>query len=100
MGDDSPILPNNLRFVGGDLGAPATASVVASGKSADINIALVPKGAGVVIVPAVPISSGAIWSSLTTYSAGQVVFDRGGIWQAMFANTNSEPVSGNPDWTL
>jgi hypothetical protein len=40
------------------------------------------------------------WDGTTAYSAGAVVFDRGGIWQAVDTNTNSRPISGNAHWTL
>ncbi len=40
------------------------------------------------------------WDSGTLYTTGQVVFDRGGTWQAVDSSTNSEPISGNTHWTL
>ncbi len=41
-----------------------------------------------------------IWDSGTTYHANDLVLDRGGTWKATGTNTNSQPVSGNSDWTL
>jgi hypothetical protein len=40
------------------------------------------------------------WDSGTAYTAGQIVLDRGGIWKAVDASTNSQPISGNAHWTL
>ena len=45
-------------------------------------------------------NSASVWSSSVTYASGDLVFDRGGIWQATGGNTNSQPVSGNTHWTL
>jgi hypothetical protein len=39
------------------------------------------------------------WDSGTTYATNDVVLDRGCFWKATGASTNSEPVSGNTDWT-
>lgn len=41
-----------------------------------------------------------VWSPGTTYQPGMVVVDRGGLWDCMRENKNSEPVSGNTNWTL
>lgn len=40
------------------------------------------------------------WNSGTAYTVNNVVFDRGGIWQAVDSSTNSRPVSGNTHWTF
>ena len=47
-----------------------------------------------------PGAGGAVWDSGTTYAEGDLVLDRGGIWQATGSSTNSQPISGNTDWTL
>src|ERR1043166_3054961 len=47
-----------------------------------------------------------VWNATRTYrkdpltAAAAIVFWHGGIWQAVQNNLNSEPVSGNPDWSL
>src|ERR1700740_3525785 len=42
----------------------------------------------------------AVWDAGTPYLLNDLALDRGGFWQATGTNTNSEPVSGNTDWTL
>src|ERR1043166_1907216 len=41
-----------------------------------------------------------VWAIGTTYTTGQLVLDRGGIWQAAAPNMGSRPVSGNANWVL
>lgn len=40
------------------------------------------------------------WNAITTWPEDAVVTDRGGIWRATGANTDSRPISGNTDWEL
>lgn len=65
-------------------------------------IELLPEGGGSVTSDAI---LAAIPTLVTAWDAdpkvaGQVVVDRGGIWQAVDASTNSRPISGNAHWTL
>lgn len=39
------------------------------------------------------------WNATTTYAAGNITEHDGGLWKSNTANSNSEPASGNPDWT-
>lgn len=42
----------------------------------------------------------ATWDARTTYTPGALVTDRGGIWQAVDASTNSRPTTTNAHWTF
>lgn len=69
----------------------------ASGAATIYPVKTMARGAG---PPTSGIGGAAEWSSSSTYATGATVYDRGGIWQATGSNTNSQPISGNTNWTL